>query len=236
MAKRPKVDPPEVDQPPKNGNDGLGRREFVKMFGTTSVAVSAAVLASDAVLKTDAAAQPQDVPDAATSAIVGPGPARMTLHINGKPQIVVLEPRVTLLDALRDHIHMTGAKKVCDRGSCGACTVIIDGKSMYSCTVLAVDVAARPGAAPAEIQTIEGIAPHGEMHPVSAAFVENDAQQCGFCTAGFVMASKAYLDRNPHPTYEQVKQSLGGNTCRCGTYMGVRHAVVDAGRAAKGRA
>ena len=229
MAKRPKEDAPDVEISPKNRNDGLGRREFVKLFGTTSVAVSAAVLTADAVLKPEAGAAPQDVPDAATAAMVGPGPAKMTLHINGKPQTVVLEPRVTLLDALRDHIHMTGAKKVCDRGTCGACTVIINGKSMYSCTVLAVDLAARPGAPPAEIQTIEGIAPHGELHPVSQAFVDNDAQQCGFCTAGFVMASKAYLDGHPHPTYEEVKQSLGGNICRCGTYMGIRHAVVQAG-------
>ena len=236
MAKRPKEDAPEVEESRKNGTEGLGRREFVKLFGTTSVAVSAAVLATDAVLKAEPAALPEDVPDAATSPMVGPGPAKMTLHINGKPQTVVLEPRVTLLDALRDHIHMTGAKKVCDRGTCGACTVIINGKSMYSCTVLTVDVAQRPGMPAAEIQTIEGIAPQGEMHPVSQAFVDNDAQQCGFCTAGFVMASKAYLDGHPHPTYGQVKESLGGNICRCGTYMGIRHAVVQAGGKQTGRA
>jgi xanthine dehydrogenase YagT iron-sulfur-binding subunit len=131
---------------------------------------------------------------------------------------------VTLLDALRDRLSLTGAKKVCDRATCGACTVIVNGKAMYACTLLAIDVAGTG----ANIETIEGLAPAGELHAVSEAFVENDAQQCGFCTPGFVMACKAYLDSNPHPTYEQVKRALGGNLCRCGTYMGVRKAVLDA--------
>jgi xanthine dehydrogenase YagT iron-sulfur-binding subunit len=206
----------------------LGRREFVKLVGTSGVAVGASVLTAETIL-----AEPMPVvnepADAATTGLVGPGPVKMTLSINGKTQVVIAEPRVTLLDLLRDRLHMTGAKKVCDRGTCGACTVIINGRSMYSCTVLAIDAAQRPGTAAMEIQTIEGIHAEGELHPVSAAFVNNDAQQCGFCTAGFVMASKAYLDRHPKPTYEDVKESLGGNLCRCGTYMGVRHAVVEAG-------
>jgi xanthine dehydrogenase YagT iron-sulfur-binding subunit len=204
----------------------LGRREFVKLVGTSSVAVGASVLTAETIL---AEPVPQEPADASTAGLVGPGPVSMTLRINGKPQTLVAEPRVTLLDLLRDRLHMTGAKKVCDRGTCGACTVIVNGRSVYSCTVLAIDVAQRPGMAAAEIQTIEGIHAEGQLHPVSAAFVENDAQQCGFCTAGFVMASKAYLDRHPKPTYEEVKDSLGGNLCRCGTYMGVRHAVVEAG-------
>ncbi len=211
----------------------LGRREFVKLVGTSSVAVGASVLAAETILAEPAHAT-QEPADASTAGLVGPGPVKMTLRINGKPQTVIAEPRVTLLDLLRDRLHMTGAKKVCDRGSCGACTVIIGGRSMYSCTVLAIDVAQRPGMAAAEIQTIEGIHAEGELHPVSAAFVNNDAQQCGFCTAGFVMASKAYLDRHPKPTYEEVKESLGGNLCRCGTYMGVRHAVVEAGQRMSG--
>ncbi len=152
----------------------------------------------------------------------------MTLNINGKPTKLTAEPRVTLLDALRDHLDLTGAKKVCDRGTCGACTVIINGMAMYSCSVLAIDVAERPGAPGAKIETIESLAPEGQLHPVSSAFVNNDAQQCGFCTPGFVMASKAYVDKHPHPTRDEVKASLGGNICRCGTYMGVRQAVVEA--------
>lgn len=236
MTKRVETELPEEElQKKTEGRDkserleNPGRRSFVKMVGTTGVAVTAAgMLVGEGLLPKSAEAQ--DVPDAATSKLVGPGPVRMTLHINGAPKKVVLEPRVTLLDALRDHLDMTGAKKVCDRGTCGACTVIINGMSMYSCTALAIDVAERPGSPAARIETIEGLAPAGQLHPVSAAFVANDAQQCGFCTPGFVMASKAYIDKHPHPTYEQVKASLGGNICRCGTYMGVRQAVVDAAK------
>ena len=121
-------------------------------------------------------------------------------------------------------IDLTGAKRVCDRGTCGACTVIVDKKVMYSCTILAVDAQGK------RIETIEGLAPEGKLHPVSQAFWDNDAQQCGYCTPGFVMASKGFLDRNPNPTYEQVKRGLGGNLCRCGTYVGVRKAVLQAAK------
>ena len=197
---------------------GLGRREFVKLVGT-GFAASAGVLKTEALFPAGVAAQAP-----AGGQVVGPGAVPVTLRINGQTKNLTLEPRVTLLDALRDHLSLTGAKKVCDRATCGACTVIVNGKAMYACTLLAIDVAG----AGADIQTIEGLAPEGELHAVSEAFVENDAQQCGFCTPGFVMACKAYLDSNPHPTYEQVKQALGGNLCRCGTYMGVRKAVLDA--------
>jgi xanthine dehydrogenase YagT iron-sulfur-binding subunit len=233
MADRPSKEIPE-DELKKDAKAGekeriaLGRREFVKMVSTTGVAVTAAtVLAGEQMMKAAPAAE-QEAPDAATSKLVGPGPVRMTLNINGKPTKLTAEPRVTLLDALRDHLDLTGAKKVCDRGTCGACTVIINGMAMYSCSVLAIDVAERPGSAGAKIETIESLAPAGQLHAVSAAFVNNDAQQCGFCTPGFVMASKAYIDKHPHPTRDEVKASLGGNICRCGTYMGVRQAVVEA--------
>jgi aerobic-type carbon monoxide dehydrogenase small subunit (CoxS/CutS family) len=150
------------------------------------------------------------------------------LEINGKSHRLSVEPRVTLLDALRDHLGLTGAKKVCDRGNCGACTVILGGKVVNACDVLAIDAQDKP------IQTIEGLAGAGKLHPVSAAFVRNDAQQCGFCTPGFVMAAKGFLDGNPNPTLEQVKEGLGGNICRCGTYMGVRKAVLEAAKEMKG--
>jgi xanthine dehydrogenase YagT iron-sulfur-binding subunit len=234
MAKRPGNERPEEELLKKEElteKSGIGRRAFVKLAGTAGVAVTAVagMLAGEGLLK---AAPPeteaQDAPDAATAKLVGPGPVRMTLKINNKTTKVVLEPRVTLLDALRDHIYLTGAKKVCDRATCGACTVIINGMAMYSCTVLAIDVAERPGTPAARIETIEGLAPEGQLHAVSSAFVDNDGQQCGFCTPGFVMSAKAYIDKHPKPTYEQVKSALGGNLCRCGTYMGVRHAVVQA--------
>jgi xanthine dehydrogenase YagT iron-sulfur-binding subunit len=151
-------------------------------------------------------------------------PGDITLRINGQARKLQVEPRVTLLDALRNRLDLTGAKKVCDRATCGACTVIIDGKAHYSCTTLAIDAQGH------DILTIEGIAPEDKLHPVSQAFVDNDAQQCGFCTPGFVMASKAYLDQEPNPTYEGVQKALGGNLCRCGTYMGVRRAVLEAAK------
>jgi xanthine dehydrogenase YagT iron-sulfur-binding subunit len=141
---------------------------------------------------------------------------------------LTVEPRVTLLDALRDHLDYTGAKRVCDRGTCGACTVILGGKAVYACSVLAIDAQGK------RIETIEGLSSGRQAHPVVAAFVNNDAQQCGFCTPGFVMAAKAFLDGNPSPSYEQVKSGLGGNLCRCGTYMGVRKAVLEASKSMKG--
>ncbi|MCP5110237.1 MAG: (2Fe-2S)-binding protein [bacterium] len=171
------------------------------------------------VLQTEAAAEPPPVAGA-----VGPGEVSIALWINGKEQKVTVEPRVTLLDALRDRLHLTGAKRVCDRGTCGACTVIMDGKAVYACSVLAID------AQGAKIETVESMSKGGELHPVMKAFVENDAQQCGFCTPGFVVAAKAFLDEKSNPTMDDVNDGLGGNLCRCGIYMGVRQAVLDAAK------
>jgi xanthine dehydrogenase YagT iron-sulfur-binding subunit len=134
---------------------------------------------------------------------------------------VNVETRVTLLDALRNHLDLTGAKKVCDRGVCGACTVIMDGRVVYSCSVLAVEAQGR------RIETVEGLSSGTQLHPVQAAFVTHDAQQCGFCTPGFVVAMKGFLDTNPKPTREQALRGLSGNLCRCGTYVGVTAAVMS---------
>ena len=199
-------------------HSGLSRRNFLK---TTGAAVSAGVVSG-------AAADLLRAQTPAKSGLAGPGEVPITLRINGTARNLSVEPRVTLLDALRDRLDLTGAKKVCDRGTCGACTVLIDGKAMYSCTMLAIEAQGR------EILTIEGIAKEGELHPISAAFVEHDAQQCGFCTPGFVMACKGFLDKNPNPTAAQVQHGLGGNLCRCGTYIGVRAAVLDAAARMKG--
>lgn len=214
---------------------GLRRREFVKLVGGTGVAATAQVLAGQ---KFASAATTTTVPEervaGAADEVLGPGPVSMTLRINGELKKLTLEPRVTLLDALRNHLDLTGAKKVCDRGTCGACTIIVNGKPTYSCSVLAIEVADRGGTPGADIRTIEGLAPEGKLHAVSASFVENDAQQCGFCTPGFVMSCKAYLDTHHNPTVEEVKHALGGNLCRCGTYVGVRNAVVQAALSTKG--
>jgi xanthine dehydrogenase YagT iron-sulfur-binding subunit len=227
-------DPKGPEHSSQNQNEkkrGLRRRDFVKLVGGTGVAATAEVLAGHKL-----AAAATTVPDVAVSSgkVVGPGPVPMTLRINGEAKKLTIEPRVTLLDALRNHLDLTGAKKVCDRGTCGACTVIVNGKPIYSCSVLAIEVADRAGKPGADIQTIEGLAPEGKLHAVSASFVENDAQQCGFCTPGFVMSCKAYLESHHNPTVEEVKEALGGNLCRCGTYIGVRNSVVQAAMTMKG--
>lgn len=190
---------------------GVSRRGFIRGVGLGSGALSAGVL------ETDAAQAP-------TAKVVGPGAVPITLKVNGKAHNLTLEPRVSLLDALRDHLDYTGAKKVCDRGACGACTVMLGGKAVYACNVLAIEAQGQ------DIQTVESLGAGGKYDPVVTAFVQNDAQQCGFCTPGFVMAAKAFLEQNPNPTYDQVKAGLGGNLCRCGTYVGMRHAVLQAAK------
>ncbi|HXG35262.1 MAG TPA: (2Fe-2S)-binding protein [Bryobacteraceae bacterium] len=194
---------------------GVSRRGFIRGVGLSGGAVG--------LLHPEAEA-------AQAPAVLGPGPVPITLLINGKPHKLEVEPRVTLLDALRERLELTGAKRVCDRGTCGACTVILGGKAVYACSVLAIDAQGKP------IQTVEGINAGGRLHPVAAAFVNHDAQQCGYCTPGFVMAAKAFLDRNPNPTLEQVRKGLGGNLCRCGTYMGIRQAVLEAAKQLRGGA
>lgn len=204
----------DSDQPEKQ--PGFSRRGFLQGVGAGGSALSAGILAPEARAQT------------APGVISGETP--ITLTINGKPYKTTVEPRMTLLDVLRTNLDLTAAKRVCDRGTCGACTVIVDSKAVYACTMLAIDA---PGK---KIQTLEGLSEGARRHPLIDAFVNNDAQQCGYCTPGFVMASKAFLDRNATPTRDQVKEGLGGNLCRCGTYMGVRAAVVEASKQMKGGA
>jgi xanthine dehydrogenase YagT iron-sulfur-binding subunit len=149
--------------------------------------------------------------------------------VNGAARSVSVEPRVTLLRALRNHLDLTGAKEVCDRGACGACTVLFDGEPVYSCLMLAADAEGH------EITTVEGLGSPEKLSPLQAAFVECDALQCGFCTPGFVVAGTALLRRTPSPSLEQVKDGLAGNLCRCGTYGRVFEAVQKAAGAGKGK-
>ena len=212
-----KKDPDVPKKPGSPAKTPFSRRGFLSGLGIGSGALGTGIL-------TTGLAEP-----AAAAAGVGPGAVPVTLKINGKDHPLTIEPRVTLCDALRNRLDMTGAKRVCDRGTCGACTVIMNGKVVYSCTVLAIDAQGK------EIQTIEGIGTAAKPHPVSLAFVNHDAQQCGYCTPGFVMAAKGFLDRHPNPKNEaEVEQGLGGNLCRCGTYVGVRKAVLEASRELKG--
>ncbi len=189
---------------------GVSRRNFLK---GTSVALTIPLVAGNEKMVKAAGA---DVP------VLGPDKVNITLNINGASRTASVEPRVTLLDALRIDLDTTGAKRVCDRGTCGACTVIMDGKAVYACSVLAIEAQGK------KIETVEGLGENGKLHPVQQAFVDNDGQQCGFCTPGFVMACKAMLDKHPSPTPEQIQMGMGGNLCRCGTYVGIKAAVAQA--------
>jgi xanthine dehydrogenase YagT iron-sulfur-binding subunit len=199
-------------------SSGLSRRDFLKI---SSIAASVPLVAGPRVISVEG----QDV------AVHGPGPVPLTLSVNGKRFNAELEPRVTLLDALREHFDVTGPKRVCDRGECGACTVLIDNRLVYSCTTLAIEAQGK------EIVTAEGLGAGDRPHPVQNAFVNNDAQQCGFCTPGFTVATKSFLDRNPHSNESEIGHGLAGNLCRCGTYRGIQGVVAQmTGRKPKGNA
>jgi xanthine dehydrogenase YagT iron-sulfur-binding subunit len=142
----------------------------------------------------------------------------VTLTVNGRPQSILVEPRRTLLDALRYDLELTGTKKVCDMGDCGACTVIVDGRAMYSCLLLAVDCDGR------EIVTIEGLARGNQLDPIQEAFIQEDAFQCGFCTPGQIMSLRSLLDQQGEPTDEEIERAVTGNLCRCGAYLNIARA------------
>jgi xanthine dehydrogenase YagT iron-sulfur-binding subunit len=203
------------DSPPA----GISRRAFLRGGAAVGALGTASMLVGEIAEGAKKPAAPA-VPDGLE--VWGPGPVPIRLKVNDKAYDLRLEPRTTLLDALREELELTGAKRVCDRGTCGACTVILNGKAVYACSLLAIDVQRQP------IETIEGLSRPGRLHPLSAAFVENDAQQCGFCTPGFVMAAKALLDHTPNPNLKEVHHGLSGNFCRCGTYAGMRLAVLAA--------
>ena len=148
----------------------------------------------------------------------------VTFTLNGVEQAISVDARRTLLDTLRSDLRLTGTKKVCNMGDCGACTVLMDGRAVYSCLVLAADLAGR------EITTIEGLDRHGELDPVQRAFIADDAFQCGFCTPGQIMSLRALLDENPDPTDEEIERAVTGNLCRCGAYRN----ILAAGRRAIG--
>lgn len=204
----PDWDPTRKNPEEKPDDSGVSRRDFLRISGITAaiplVAKPKLVMAAG-----------EQIP------VHGPGKVAMQFSVNGKTYKADLEPRVTLLDALRDQFEITGAKRVCDRGECGACTVLMDGKTVYACSVLAIEAQGK------SIVTVESLMHDGALHPIQQAFVENDASQCGFCTPGFVVACKAMLDRHPNPTPEDIRHGLSGNLCRCGTYDGIRKAIAQ---------
>ena len=201
------------DQNKTSENSGVSRRGFLKGIGvgTAATGVISAI---------------KPVAEAATknANVRGPGELSLKLKVNGQTKTLMAEPRVTLLDALRNRLDITGPKKVCDRATCGACTALVDGQPMYSCTILAIEAEGH------DITTVEGLGSPDKLNAVQKAFIENDAQQCGFCTPGFVTAATAFVRANPNATPDQVRAGLGGNLCRCGTYAGMLLAVSDAAK------
>ena len=207
------------DKEKKQGTN-ISRRNFIKGVGTGTVA---ATVAPSVLISGEKAADAQ-TGDAVERATI-------QLNINGKPYQVEVEARTTLLTVLRDgidtsgdNIDLTGAKLICDRGECGGCTVMVDGKSVYACMMLAMD------AQDNQITTVEGLADGDNLHPVQEAFIQHDALMCGFCTPGFVVSSAALLSENAKPTLEEIKAGLSGNTCRCGTYPFIFDAVKTASK------
>jgi xanthine dehydrogenase YagT iron-sulfur-binding subunit len=210
----------------KRREQDVSRRDFFKTVGAGSLATAVVAGVSDTAAQGQAAIGPDEVP--------------VTLTINGQRHQLRVEPRVTLLDAMRTRLDITGPKRVCDRGACGACTVIIEGRTYYSCSMLAIEAQGR------NVRTVEGLSPFDStagatgraagvaqgglrpLHPVQQAFCDADGLMCGFCTPGFVMATVALLEKTPNPTPEQAKRALDGNLCRCGTNIGVLKAALSA--------
>jgi xanthine dehydrogenase YagT iron-sulfur-binding subunit len=168
---------------------------------------------------------PAAVPPAAAQTLVpSPAPLEVVLRVNGADHRLTLDPRTTLLDGLREHLHLTGAKKGCGLGQCGACTVLMDGKRMKSCLSLAALVEGR------EITTIEGLAQGEQLHPLQAAFIERDAFQCGYCTPGQIMAGVACINEGHAGSAQEIRYWMSGNLCRCGAYDHIVAAIQDAAR------
>jgi len=208
-----------TEQRPKRpgGPTGHSRRDFLRGSG---VAAATAVLTGQATVALDEAQAAEGEPKVLS------GTVPITLKVNGQDRSCTVEPRSTLLDTLRHRLDVTGPKRVCDRGTCGACTAIVDGDPIYSCTTLAVSCQGHT------IETLESF-DTGERG-VPHAFHQNDALMCGYCTPGFVTACKAFLDKNPGASLDEIRKGIDGNICRCGTYIGVLAAAQAAAKAMKG--
>ena len=183
-----------------NDNDDLSRREFI---GSAIAAGGAMGLAAGSVRAEEA----------------GPMTTPVSLQVNGREHQLNLDPRVTLLDALREQLHLTGSKKGCDHGQCGACTVLIDGRRVYSCLTLAT------AAAGAKVTTVEGLADGDRLHPVQEAFIKHDAFQCGYCTSGQICSAVGLLSEGHAKTDHEVRELMSGNICRCGAYANIVAAI-----------
>ncbi len=204
-----KKGPKEDEEKGKNALS-ISRRNFLKGMGASAIATSIA-------------ASPFSLPSSAEAA---PSPAVkeawIQVNVNHKVYRLKVKSHWTLLEVLRKELGLTGTKKFCDRGSCGACTVIMDGKAIYACSRLAIEADNK------KILTIEGLLQGEKLHPIQEAFLEHDGLQCGFCTPGQIMAVKALLDKNPRPTQEDIKEGLSGNVCRCSAYPKILKSAIAA--------
>lgn len=195
------------------------RRDFIKGFGGSAVgaAIVPKLLAQEtASLQTEKGKIPLY------------SKKRITITVNGTKHTLEAEPRETLLDVIRERLNLTGTKRVCNQGECGGCTVILNGKPIYSCLYLAVR------ADGAKITTVEGLADGDNLHPVQQAFIDTDAYQCGFCTPGFIVTSAEFLQNNSNPNPDEIKKALSGNLCRCGNYVHIFEAVAEASKKMRG--
>lgn len=199
----------------KKKGKAITRRDFIKGFGGGAIgaAVAPRLLAQEAEsLQTKEGKIPLY------------SKKQITLTVNEKKYSLSVEPRDTLLSVLRDKLNLTGAKRTCDRGECGNCTVLLDGSPIYSCMYLAVKADGK------KITTVEGLTTNGKLHPVQKAFIEKDGYQCGFCTSGFIMSTVAFIRKNRSPKTEEIKAALSGNICRCGNYFKIYEAVGEAAK------
>ncbi len=203
-------------RPMKKTAGGVSRRDFLKGMGTG--ALGTAVLPP--LLGQTIATKKGRVPVYDRKTIA--------LTVNGRKVGLDVEANETLLDVLRDKLDLTGAKKVCDRGECGGCTVLLDGAPVYACMFLAIRADGRT------VTTVEGLADGDKLHPVQEAFIEKDGYQCGFCTSGFLMTASAFLEKNPVPSLDEIQQALSGNLCRCGNYAKIYGAVDAAAKKMRG--
>jgi aerobic-type carbon monoxide dehydrogenase small subunit (CoxS/CutS family) len=199
-----------------NGKKGISRRNFLKSLKGAGLMTAGTVMAGVNAFGSEAPAESEK------DNTVGPEATRIQLKVNGVLKELSVEPRETLADTLREHLHLTGTKVACNRGSCSSCTVLLDGVPVNSCMTLALDAVGR------EVSTIESLAKNGELHPLQQAFIDHDASQCGFCTPGMLMSCAHLLQTNPHPTLEEVKNAISGNLCRCGTHPHIFKAVLAA--------